>query len=355
MNTVKGLQRWLSSEFDKELIKSVPIVMNNLFDQMIEKDYLKPDIISYEHLLSILSYYGNAALCLHYFKQLTITFNLRPNVEIFNSMISSYCNEISLFNQSEENINDALYFEKQYRLMEVNIDKIFQIYDNCKQLLIAPNIDTMKLMFHAMNARIMLSQNSWETKHASSNIESDELHHEYSIEFNRDLLNTLENEDIINYEIHIDKELVYYIMNCHILMDHWKNSMNSTEELDMIPWLQKYNKLCQQLKESPHWNKPNCISLLDIPKSLYDDQWAIYIAYVTEYEMDKLITLDELRIEIPKHLLDADDESHDTKLSEIKQEIEGWLEQDLSDSKIDDHCISFTLKECKDKFKDISN
>ena len=312
------------------MVESVPIIMNDLYDQMIKRDYIKPNITSYEHLLSILSYYGNSALCLYYFKELTNTYNLRPNIFIFNSLISSYCNEISLFTENEENINDPLYYEKQFNLMENNIDRIFQIYDNCKQLLIAPNIDTMKLLFHSMNARIMLSQNKQE---------SDE--YEYTLEFNQNVLNTLENDDITNYNIHIDKELVYHIINCYILLQFW---IDPNSELDMEPVLQIYDNLCKKVSVVPHWRSDNCISLVNIPRSMYEDQWIFYLVYVIEYEMDKLRCLDELRIEIPKYELD------NKTIHEIQQEIEQSLGFELCNAQIEEHCISFVLTQCKDKF-----
>ena len=123
------------------------------------------------------------------------------------------------------------------------------------------------------------------------------------------------------------------------------HSDDSSDGADMEPSLEIYHKLCQQFKVAPHWENNNCISLVDIPKSMEQDQWIMYITYTTQYEMDKLKLLDELIIKLPKYMLD------DNELDEIQQQIQEFLQQDISDTKIDQHCISFVLRQCKDKFR----
>ena len=325
---VTGLARMLCFEFDEELVEGLPRIMNDLYEQMTNKEKISPDLMTFECLLSILSYYGNSSLCLHYFKQLTNEYNLRPNVNIFNALISCYCNEISLFSNRDENVNDALYYEKQMDLMETNIDKVLQVYDNCKQLLIAPNIDTMKLLFHCMNARLILSQNK---------MENEEENMDYTPEYNQNLLNVLFNDDIANYDIDIDSELAYQIMHCWISLGYWMDS-------DLQPAMEIYNKLCEERKIISHWVDGDCISLVNIPKGMYEDCWEFYLLYVIQYEMDKLLNVDDLRIEIPKYIMD------DKHIEGIQEEIEQLWDVDLAMGKIEDGCISFVLKQCKDIF-----
>ena len=279
-NTEDGLTKMLCFEFDKEMIEYLPTVMTDLFDTMIKQDHIEPDIKTFEYLLSIVSYYGNSSLCLYYFKQLSNTYNLRPSINIFNNMISCYCNEISLFSNDEQNINDALYLEKQLDLIETNIERIFAIYDNCKQLLVAPNIDTMKLLFHTMSARLLLSQNM------------EHKQQEYTMEYNQHLLTMLLNDDIPNYDITIDTELAYYILHCYISIGYWQN-----QELQHA--VEIYDKFYLEQNIISHWTEDKKINLTNIPKNIYDEDWQFYIQYIVEYEQHKLDDLDVVNILIP--------------------------------------------------------
>ena len=135
--------------------------------------------------------------------------------------------------------------------MEINIEKIFQIYENCKNLLIAPNTDTMKLLFHSMNARILLSQNNNQNENENEqNDDNDDDNDEYTVLYNEEILNTFCQTDIKNYEIKLDKELIHYIMNCYILISEWK-------EDDFISAFQIYKQFYLQNKKTSHWNKNN--------------------------------------------------------------------------------------------------
>lgn len=306
-----GLNKWLCYEFDDELIEYLAITMNDFYQKMINSDNIKPDIRTFESLLSILSYYGNAQLSLHFFSELTKVYDLRPDIAIFNCLIACYCNQISL------NSNELK--AELFDFMQQNIEKTFDVYKNAKNLLIAPNICTMKLLFHCMHCRILLTHN---------------LSTEYTMECNETLLDELYNDDLINYEIQIDEELAHYIVHCWIMIGRYDKTA------------QIYKDLYLGKKIISHWTENDCINLTNIPKKIYDDVWMFYLQYTIEHEMDKLIQLNELKIVIPK--FDIDDRGIDV----IQNEIEQIMDITLNAFKIEenDNSVCFILEDCKNHF-----
>ena len=321
----EGLNKWLCFEFDDELIEYLAVTMNDLYEQMVKVDNIKPDIRTFESLLSILSYYGNSELSLHFFTELTKVYGLRPNIYIFNCLIACYCNEISLF--SEKNA-----YEQQIDFMETNIDKIFGVYSKSKGLLVAPNVDTMKLLFHCMNARILLTQNKV--------IDDDEEEEsEYTMESNEQITDMLYNEDMINYDIAIDEELAHHIVHCWIMFEEYKSE-------NMVSAVEIYNDLYLEKKVISHWKDSDCIDLTKIPKKLYEDVWLFYLQYVMEHEMDKLLQLNELKILIPKFEID------DRGIDDVQSEIEKLMDVKLSvPDECNDDYMCFILHDCKSVFQ----
>eukprot|EP01083_Nonionella_stella_P024975 68788_1 len=316
----QGLERMLCFEFESELIEYLPHVMHDLYENMVQKDRISPDIKTFEYLLLILSFYGNSSLCLHYFKQATNVFDLRPTIHVFNSLMSCYCNEISLFAHQNESVSvsDVLYYEKHLELMDTNMDKIWQVYDNCKALLIAPNINTMKLLFHCMNARIMLSQ-------------SKTMDEEYTKEHNVELLRMLYEDDINNYEVKIDEELGYYVVHCWSMLD--------------IEYAVNVYRTLYENKVMNHWRSDNELCLVNIPQRIYEDCWQFYVQYVIQYEMDKLSDLDELVIVIPSF---ERQRGIDIVQSEMEQVLDVKLM--IRESNTDGDEICFVAKDCKAMF-----
>ena len=104
----------LCFDFDAELTESLPTLIHDVYTQMTDTDRIQPDVNTFERILSILSFAANGSLCLHYFKLLTQN-GLRPTVQIFNSLISGYCNEIT--HCVHLNVGDVMFYEKQMEVM----------------------------------------------------------------------------------------------------------------------------------------------------------------------------------------------------------------------------------------------
>merc|ERR1712113_228919 len=114
----------------------------------------------------------------------------------------------------------------------------------------------------------------------------------FSIEYNEKLLHILYDIDIVNYNIQIDKELGYYIIQCWIMLGYWKNDNELKDAFKICDTLCKNNVIS-------NWRDNECIDLVDIPKGIYEDCWMFYLQYTMQYEMSKLINLNDLKIMIP--------------------------------------------------------
>ena len=66
---IGALDKMLCFEFDAELNESLPALIHDVYTEMTESDNVQPDVITFDSILSILSFCGNGPLCLYYFRR----------------------------------------------------------------------------------------------------------------------------------------------------------------------------------------------------------------------------------------------------------------------------------------------
>ena len=141
------------------------------------------------------------------------------------------------------------------QLMNNNLNKIFNLYHNCKKLMLKPTVNTMKIIFHSLIGKVWTSE--------ESKIE-DEC---------EGLLEVLIN-DIENYEIEMDSELTFISMEAIWMIENDEIKIKNI----MDNWYDKHKESC--------WNEKGDILDLSCIPNMCEESLTIVLRYIMEKEID---------------------------------------------------------------------
>ena len=256
----------ICDNFDNELMKSLPNIVKEFYDKITSDDIVKPNIKTFQIMLDILSYYGQVKQCLMFYTELLKIHDLKANISIYNCLLSAYLNQIIYV--TEMNNDNETYC---INIMTNNTDKIFNLFYNCKTLLIRPNTNTFKILYHSMIGRIFLVNN--ETNNELKSQES-----------------SINNwtKDIENYQIQLDIELLCYFIQLNYIVNENENNIISNK-------LKEWNIINILNKLFINTNNELILDLTQIP-SICVDSIIIICNYLIQHESSLLNKIHKIKI-----------------------------------------------------------